>query len=75
MLVPLMILVRLLRLKLITFENIKVDFFKDQDVAFQYYDFEDQVHFLKIKIAVTFYRDLDDTFFILGTFIKITTLF
>ena len=49
MLVPLMILVRLLRLKLITFENIKVDFFKDQDVAFQYYDFEDQVHFLKIK--------------------------
>ena len=30
---------------------------------------------LKIKIAVTFYRDLDDTFFILVTFIKITTLF
>ena len=40
--VPLKILVRLLRLKLIPFENIKVDFFKDQDVAFQYYDFEDQ---------------------------------
>ena len=32
--VPLKILVRLLRLKLIPFENIKVDFFKDQDVAF-----------------------------------------